>query len=106
MGPTDDILVIGEDAAAEHQNDFIWAYHLNAKTLTRIMSGQHGTEITSLMYSRNINGWDYMTAVIQHPYDETDYFRGPLLSLTHRGCSSQLGGILTHQGKPDRTHSG
>ena len=29
------------------------------------------------MYYRNINGFDYMTMVVQHPYDESDYFKGP-----------------------------
>jgi hypothetical protein len=87
MGPTDDILIIGEDATAEHQNDFLWAYNLNTKTLTRIMSGPYGAEITSPMYYRNINGWDYMTAVIQHPYDESDYFRGPDATTIKTGLS-------------------
>jgi len=88
MGPTDDILIIGEDATTEHQNDFLWAYNLNSKTLTRIMSGPYGAEITSPMYYRNINGWDYMTAVIQHPYDESDYFRGPDATTIKTGLSS------------------
>jgi secreted PhoX family phosphatase len=77
MGPTNDILIIGEDATTEHQNDFLWAYNLNTGTLTRIASGPYGAEITSPMYYRNINGWDYMTMVVQHPYDESDYFKGP-----------------------------
>jgi len=77
MGPTDDILMIGEDATTEHQNDFLWAYNLVTGTLTRVVSGVYGGEITSPYYYRNINGWDYMTLVIQHPYDESDYFKGP-----------------------------
>lgn len=77
MGPTNDILMIGEDATTEHQNDFLWAYNLATGTLTRVASGVYGGEITSPYYYRNINGWDYMTLVIQHPYDESDYFRGP-----------------------------
>ena len=77
MGPTNDILIIGEDATTEHQNDFLWAYNLNTGTLTRIASVPYGAEVTSPMYYRNINGWDYMTMVVQHPYDESDYFKGP-----------------------------
>jgi len=77
MGPTNDILIIGEDATAEHQNDFLWAYNLSTSTLTRIASVPYGAETTSPWYYRNINGWDYMTFVVQHPYDESDYFKGP-----------------------------
>ncbi|NDD13341.1 MAG: DUF839 domain-containing protein, partial [Betaproteobacteria bacterium] len=65
MGPTNDILIIGEDATTEHQNDFLWAYNLETKTLTRIGSMPYGAEVTSPMYYRNINGWDYMTMVVQ-----------------------------------------
>jgi secreted PhoX family phosphatase len=77
MGPTNDILMIGEDATTEHQNDFLWAYNLVTGTLTRIASGVYGGELTSPYYYRNINGWDYMTLVVQHPYDESDYLKGP-----------------------------
>ena len=77
MGPTNDILIIGEDATTEHQNDFLWAYNLESKSLTRIASVPYGAEVTSPMYYRNINGFDYMTMVVQHPYDESDYFKGP-----------------------------
>jgi secreted PhoX family phosphatase len=77
MGPTNDILIIGEDATTEHQNDFLWAYNLESKSLTRIGSVPYGAEVTSPMYYRNINGFDYMTMVVQHPYDESDYFKGP-----------------------------
>ncbi len=77
MGPTNDILIIGEDATTEHQNDFLWAYDLANNKLTRMLSVPYGAEVTSPYYYRNINGWDYMTMVIQHPYDESDYFKGP-----------------------------
>jgi hypothetical protein len=77
MGPTNDILMIGEDATTEHQNDFLWAYNLATGTLTRVASGVYGGELTSPYYYRNINGWDYMTLVVQHPYDESDYHKGP-----------------------------
>lgn len=77
MGPTNDILIIGEDATTEHQNDFLWAYDLSTNKLTRMLSVPYGAEITSPYYYRNINGWDYMTMVVQHPYDESDYFKGP-----------------------------
>ncbi|MEI6383501.1 MAG: alkaline phosphatase PhoX [Betaproteobacteria bacterium] len=84
MGPTNDYILIGEDSdwvssstsAAtgnkSHRNDVLWAYDLKNSKLTRIMSSPVGAEITSPWYYRNINGWDYITAVIQHPYGESD----------------------------------
>ena len=77
MGATDDMLIIGEDATTEHQNDFLWAYDLSTNKLTRLLSVPYGAEVTSPYYYRNINGWDYMTAVIQHPYIESDPSKGP-----------------------------
>ena len=77
MGATDDMLIIGEDATTEHQNDFLWAYDLTTNKLTRLLSVPYGAEVTSPYYYRNINGWDYMTAVIQHPYIESDPSKGP-----------------------------
>ena len=84
MGPTNDYILIGEDSdwvssstsAATgnkaHRNDVLWAYDLKNNKLTRILSSPVGAEVTSPMYYRNINGWDYITAVIQHPYGESD----------------------------------
>ena len=85
MGPTNDYILIGEDsdwvnsstsaavtASKAHRNDVLWAYDLKKSKLTRILSSPVGAEVTSPMYYRNINGWDYITAVIQHPYGESD----------------------------------
>ena len=84
MGPTNDYILIGEDSdwlassksgttsSKVHRNDVLWAYDLKNSKLTRILSSPVGAEVTSPMYYRNINGWDYITAVIQHPYGESD----------------------------------
>lgn len=75
MGPTRDILLIGEDsdwesAVKSHQNDVLWAYSLTTGTLTRVLSSPVGAEVTSPWYYHNINGWDYLAVVVQHPYGE------------------------------------
>lgn len=95
MGPTDDILIIGEDATYEHQSDFLWAYNLNDKKLTRIASGIYGAELTSPYYYRNINGWDYMTLVVQHPYDESDFQKGPDTSYGKGATGSTAASTMT-----------
>lgn len=65
-------LLIGEDAAEEHQNDMVWAYNLKDKMLTRIFTTPYGAETTSVYYYPNYNGWSYIMSVVQHPYGESD----------------------------------
>ena len=64
-------LIIGEDTG-RHQNDMIWAYNVDTKTLTRIQTTPYGSETTSPYFYPNINGWGYMMSVVQHPYGESD----------------------------------
>jgi secreted PhoX family phosphatase len=71
QGPTDNLLIIGEDTDY-HRNDVMWAYNFVDQSLTRIFSTPYGSETTSPMYYRNLNGFDYMTAVVQHPYGEPE----------------------------------
>jgi len=67
-----DVMVIGEDTGSGHQNDVIWAYDFDSKDLTRIQTTPYGAETTSPYWYPNINGWSYMTSVVQHPYGESD----------------------------------
>ena len=67
-----DILIIGEDTGSGHQNDMIWAWNSKTDELTRIQTTPYGAETTSPYYYPNINGWAYITSVIQHPYGESD----------------------------------
>lgn len=77
MGPTKDILLIGEDTG-NHQNDVLWAYNLTTGALTRIFSTPYGSETTSPWVYRNINTVnDYLTMVVQHPYEESDSDKAP-----------------------------
>lgn len=67
-----DLLIIGEDTGSGHQNDVIWAYDFSDEKLTRIQTTPYGAETTSPYWYPNINGWSYMTSVVQHPYGESD----------------------------------
>ena len=67
-----DKLIIGEDSGDGHQNDVIWAYDFDAKSLTRIQTTPYGAETTSPYWYPNINGWSYLMSVVQHPYGESD----------------------------------
>ena len=59
-------LFIGEDSAY-HVNNFIWAYNVDTKLLTRIASMPSGAEATGLGVVDDLNGWTYITANFQHP---------------------------------------
>jgi secreted PhoX family phosphatase len=61
-------LFIGEDSST-HVNNFIWAYNVDTKKLSRIASMPSGAEATGLGVVDNLNGWMYITANIQHPGD-------------------------------------
>ena len=65
-------LIIGEDTGTGHQNDALWSYNLGTNKLTRILTTPYGSETTSPYFYPDINGFAYLTAVVQHPYGESD----------------------------------
>lgn len=67
-----DTLIIGEDTGSGHQNDYIWSFNTQTQGLTRILTTPYGAETTSPYFYPNINGFSYLTAVVQHPYGESD----------------------------------
>jgi secreted PhoX family phosphatase len=72
MGFNEDTLLIAEDTD-HHQNDVLWAYDLDAGSLTRLMSTPYGSEVTSPFYYKTIDDkYDYLVTVVQHPYGESD----------------------------------
>ncbi len=66
-----DVLIIGEDTGA-HQIDYVWAYNVETKDITRILTTPYGSETTSPFWYPNIGGNGYLTTVIQHPFGESD----------------------------------
>ncbi|MFP8967311.1 PhoX family protein [Pokkaliibacter sp. CJK22405] len=61
-------LFIGEDSG-NHVNNFLWAYNVDTKELTRILSTPSGAESTGLHAVDEINGWTYIMSNCQHPGD-------------------------------------
>lgn len=59
-------LFIGEDSS-QHVNNFLWAYNIDTKQLSRIMSIPAGGESTGLHAVDEINGWTYIMSNFQHP---------------------------------------
>jgi hypothetical protein len=61
-------LFIGEDSGM-HVNNFLWAYNVDTKQLSRIMSVPAGAESTGLYAVDELNGWTYVMSNFQHPGD-------------------------------------
>jgi uncharacterized protein len=61
-------LFIGEDSG-RHVNNFLWAYNVDTKSLSRILSAPSGAESTGLHAVDEINGWTYIMSNFQHAGD-------------------------------------
>ncbi len=61
-------LFIGEDSGY-HVNNFLWAYNVDTKKLSRIASMPSGAEATGLSVVDDLNGWTYITSNFQHAGD-------------------------------------
>jgi len=64
--PTHKTLIIAEDTG-KHQNNMIWAFNVESKSLTRIQTTPYDSEVTSTYFYRNLNGFSYLMAVLQRP---------------------------------------
>lgn len=61
-------LFIGEDSG-QHINNFLWAYNVDNKKLSRILSIPAGAESTGLQAIDDLNGFAYIMSNYQHPGD-------------------------------------
>jgi secreted PhoX family phosphatase len=68
-------LFIGEDSAY-HVNNFVWAYNVDTKVLSRLMSMPAGAEATGLGVVDDLNGWTYITSNFQHAGDWSSSLHG------------------------------
>ena len=66
-------LFIGEDSG-NHLNNFLWAYNVDTKKLSRLLSCPAGAESTGLHAVDEINGWTYILSNFQHAGDEWNRF--------------------------------
>lgn len=63
-------LFIGEDSGG-HVNNFLWAYNVDSKALSRILTLPAGAESTGLQAVDNNGGFGYIMANYQHAADFT-----------------------------------
>lgn len=61
-------LFIGEDSGM-HVNNFLWAYNVDTKKLSRLMSLVSGAESTGLQVLDDLNGFAYIMSNYQHAGD-------------------------------------
>lgn len=61
-------LFIGEDSGL-HVNNYLWAYNVDTKELSRILSTPSGAESTGLQAADEVNGWTYIMSNFQHAGD-------------------------------------
>jgi secreted PhoX family phosphatase len=94
-------LFIGEDSNT-HVNNFLWAYNVDTKTLTRILSCPAGAESTGLHAVDELNGWTYIMSNFQHAgdwesplHDKVSPVLDPLVRANYKDRFSASVGYLT-----------
>ena len=93
-------LFIGEDSG-QHVNNFLWAYNIDTKQLSRVMSIPAGGESTGLHAVDEINGWTYIMSNFQHAGDWGgihNVVKGqldPLINANYKNKSGAAVGYLT-----------
>ncbi len=94
-------LFIGEDSGY-HVNNFVWAYNVDTKKLSRLVSMPAGAEATGLGVVDDLNGWTYITSNFQHPGDWNASLHGkvqatldPLVRANYKDRFSAAVGYLT-----------
>ncbi|MDR7306492.1 alkaline phosphatase PhoX [Rhodoferax saidenbachensis] len=94
-------LFIGEDSST-HVNNFVWAYNVDTKQLSRLMSMPSGAEATGLGVVDDLNGWTYITTNFQHPGDWLPALHGkvqatldPLVRANYKNRFGAAVGYLT-----------
>jgi secreted PhoX family phosphatase len=92
-------LFIGEDSG-QHINNFVWAYNIDTKKLSRILSVPAGAEATGLQVVENLNGFPYIMSNFQHPADLAGYKSLPA------GLKSSLETLMISSGLAARTSTG
>ena len=93
-------LFIGEDSG-QHVNNFLWAYNVDSKLLSRVMSIPAGGESTGLHAVDEVNGWTYVMSNFQHAGDWGSIHNGvkatldPLIKANYKDKSGAAVGYLT-----------
>ncbi len=63
-------LFVGEDTSRRN-NNYVWAFHLDTRTLSRILSVPMYAEATGLQVVDDVNGFSYVMSNFQHPAEQS-----------------------------------
>jgi len=63
-------LFIGEDTSRRN-NNYVWAFNLDTRKLSRILSAPMYAEATGLQAVEDLNGYSYIMSNFQHPGEES-----------------------------------
>jgi hypothetical protein len=91
-------LFIGEDSGT-HANNMVWAYNVDSKKLTRIMSLASGAESTGLQVVENMNGHAYIMSNTQHQGDWVSAMPEAVSTELENEAKAQFG--VNHHGTPN-----
>ena len=93
-------LFIGENSS-QHVNNFLWAYNVDTKQLSRLLSVPAGGESTGLHAIDEINGWTYIMSNFQHAGDWSSLHAkikdtlDPLINANYRNKFGAAVGYIT-----------
>lgn len=94
-------LFVGEDSTM-HVNNFLWAYNVDTKELSRVLSCPSGAESTGLHAVDEINGWTYIMSNFQHAGDwagklhaKVERVLDPLVRANYKDRNGAAVGYLT-----------
>jgi secreted PhoX family phosphatase len=93
-------LFIGEDSGT-HANNYVWAYNIDTKKLSRILSVAAGAEATGLQAVDNMNGFSYIMSNLQHPGDEMllpEPLKGQVDALINANYEKKRAGLVGYIG--------
>ena len=97
-------LLIAEDSSGRHPRNFLWAYSIDNKKLSRILIAPEYAEVSGLHVSENINDYWYLLAGFQKDPDLNFLYLGKSRKDINRlirngyinGISGYLGPVFLH----------
>ena len=91
-------LFIAEDSSGRHERNFLWAYSIDTKKLSRILIAPKYAEVSGLHVSENINNYWYLLASFQKDPDLNflylDESRNAINKLIKNGFINGISGYL------------
>jgi uncharacterized protein len=87
-------LLIGEDTSRRN-NNYVWAFNVDTRKLSRILSVPMNAEATGLNAVEDMNGFLYITSNFQHPGEDrgTPFGTNPLANYTGSDRDAVLAAI-------------